>query len=114
MPDRFSPDPGDQSFERFGRRIARAQQLRAEIAPGRPLEIWSTPRWNPDGRSIDWTPSHVADDVPRFEEIGVGWLRVGTLARSLPELLDDVREYAEVLPLAAPEPGCVQAPVIEG
>jgi probable F420-dependent oxidoreductase len=100
MPDRFAPTAGDQSFERFGRRIALAQELHAEISPGRPpLEIWSTPRWRPDGRSIDWTPARVAADVPRFAEIGVGWMRVGTLARSLPELLDNVREYGERLPL---------------
>jgi hypothetical protein len=99
MPDRFSSVAGDRSFERFGRRVALAQELHAEINPDQPLEIWSTPRWRPDGRSIDWTPARVAGDVPRFAEIGVGWMRVGTLAHSLPELLDDVREYGEVLPL---------------
>ena len=99
MPDRFSPVPGDQSFERFGRRIAHWQELRAQFEPERPLEIWSTPRWYPDGRRIDWTPEHIAQDVPYFAEIGVSWMRVGTDAASLDQLLDDVHELGERLPL---------------
>lgn len=104
MPDRFSPTPHlsgapfEQSFDAFRGRIAEAQRLHAELNPGRPLDIWSTPRWNPDGRSINWNPRDIAADVPAFAAAGVTWMRVGTLATSLPQLLEVVHEYGEILP----------------
>jgi probable F420-dependent oxidoreductase len=98
MPDRFSPVFGEQSFEDFAKRITLAQELHAEVDPGGSrLEIWSTPRWRADGRGVDWSPQRVAEEVGQFEAAGVHWLRVGTDAATLEQLIDSVHEIADRL-----------------
>jgi probable F420-dependent oxidoreductase len=101
MPDRFSPVHRDQSFADFAKRIARAQELHAKVAPGCPLEIWSTPRWRTDGRGVDWSPQRVADEVGEFAAAGVHWLRVGTDAPTLGQLIDAVYEIAARLDISS-------------
>jgi hypothetical protein len=87
----------DQSFEDFAKRIALAQELHAEVRSGTRLEIWSTPRWRADGRGVDWSPQRVAEEVGQFEAAGVHWLRVGTDAPTLEQLIDSVHELANRL-----------------